>query len=92
MSSVYGSISITLPWTNGALSFSTLTDLGGHAPRIYTPEHWFALVNEHDVGLSVFEPASALYFSGVRVPGDPGSTGFGTNYFDPHGDVHVQPQ
>jgi len=73
----------TLPWTNGALSFSTLTDLGGHAPRIYTPEHWFALVNERDIGLSVFEPASALYFSGVRVPGDPGSTGFGANYFDP---------
>ncbi len=73
----------TLPWTNGALTFSTLTDLGGHAPRIYTPEHWFALVNEHDIGLSVFEPASAFYFSGVRVPGDPGPTGFGANYFDP---------
>ncbi len=73
----------TLPWSNDTLSFSTLTDLGGHAPRIYTPEHWFALVNENDIGLSVFEPASALYFSGVRVPGDPGPTGFGANYFDP---------
>jgi hypothetical protein len=73
----------TSPWSNGALSFSTLVDLGGHAPRIYTPEHWFALVNQNDVGLSVFEPASAFYFSGVRVPGDPGPTGFGANYFDP---------
>jgi len=43
--------------------------------RIYTPEHWFALVKQHDIGLSVFEPASAFYFSGVRVPGDPVPTG-----------------
>jgi len=74
----------TSPWSNGELSFSTLVDLGGKAPRLYTPEHWFALVKEeNDVGLTVFEHASALYFSGVRVPGDPGPTGFGANYFDP---------
>ena len=42
-----------------------------------------SIVSENDIWLSVFEPASALYFSGVRVPGDPGPTGFGASYFDP---------
>jgi len=73
----------TAPWSNGELSFSTLTELGGHGPRLYTPEHWFTLVKDSDVGLSVFEPSSGFYFSGVKVPGDPGPTGFGANYFDP---------
>lgn len=74
----------TAPWTAGELTFSTMNQLGQPpTARSYTPEHWGALVKENDVGLTVFEPASGFYPGGFMAPGDPGPTGFGTNYFAP---------
>ncbi len=46
----------TLPWTNGALTFSTLTDLGGHAPRIYTPEESLEIPVQLDSGRTILIP------------------------------------
>ncbi len=74
----------TAPWTADELSFSAMTQLGLPSTRPYTPEHWGALAkDDNDFGLTVFEPASAFYPGGFVAPGDPGPTGFGTNYFAP---------
>jgi len=74
----------TAPWTADELNFSAMTQLGLPSTRPYTPEHWGALVkDDNDFGLTVFEPASAFYPGGFVAPGDPGPTGFGTNYFAP---------
>ena len=71
------------PWTNGTLSVSTMPQLPNSSPLFYAPEQWAAFVDASDVGLAVFVPGVAPYVGGFAAAGDPGPTGFGTNYFAP---------
>lgn len=70
------------PWTNGTISFQNMPPLPGGSRLIYAPERWGALVDNQDMGLTVFNPSTAPYFGGFVAAGDPGATGFGTNYFN----------
>ncbi len=72
----------TKPWTNDPISFTTMPILPNGSPPLYAPEQWAAFVNNSDLGLSVFIPGVAPYFLGFAAAGDPGPTGFGTNYFN----------
>src|SRR5882724_1551796 len=71
------------PWTNGTLSVSTMPQLPNSSPLFYAPEQWAGFVDASDVGLAVFVPGVAPYMGGFAAAGDPGPTGFGTNYFAP---------
>jgi len=72
----------TRPWTNDPISFTTMPLLPNGSPPLYAPEQWAAYVDNTDAGLAVFIPGVAPYFLGFTAAGDPGPTGFGTNYFN----------
>src|SRR6267143_5906159 len=72
----------TKPWTNDPISFTTMPLLPNGSPPLYAPEQWAAYVDNTDAGLAVFIPGVAPYFLGFTAAGDPGPTGFGTNYFN----------
>jgi hypothetical protein len=72
------------PWTNSAVSFATPPSEHPVNQLFFTPEHWAALADGRDVGLTVFVPAHYPYFGGlVSFAGSPGPTGFGAIYFTP---------
>ncbi len=72
----------TRPWTNDTVSFTTMPLLPNGSPLPYAPEQWAAFVDNSDMGLAVFIPGVAPYIGGFAAAGDPGPTGFGTNYFN----------
>jgi len=72
----------TRPWTNDTVSFTTMPLLPNGSPLLYAPEEWAAFVDNSDMGLAVFIPGVAPYIGGFAAAGDPGPTGFGTNYFN----------
>ena len=72
----------TSPWTNDPISFTTMPVLPNGSPPLYAPEQWAAFIDNSDAGLAVFIPEVAPYFGGFTAAGDPGPTGFGTNYFN----------
>jgi hypothetical protein len=78
------SYSGTAPWTDGAVSSYVLPVPGQAVPQRYVPEHWAALVNEKDVGLTVYVPHQYPYAAGLQFAGTSGEFGSGANYFRPH--------
>jgi hypothetical protein len=77
------SYSNTAPWANDAVSFVTMPQLPMGSPTLYASEQWGAFVDNSDQGLTVFVPGMAPYIAGFAAAGDPGPTGFGTEYFAP---------
>jgi len=72
----------TRPWTNDTVLFRTMPLFPKGSPSLYAPEQWAAFVDNRDMGLAVFIPGVAPYIGGFAAAGDPGPTGFGTNYFN----------
>jgi Bacterial Ig domain len=79
----FASDSSTSPWTNASVTFFSMPQLPVGSPTLYASEHWGAFVDSNDNGLTVFVPGMAPYMGGFVAAGDPGPTGFGTNYFAP---------
>jgi Bacterial Ig domain len=73
----------TIPWANASITFVMMPQLPQGSPTIYASEQWGAFVDNNDQGLTVFVPGMAPYIGGFSAAGDPGPTGFGTNYFAP---------
>jgi len=71
------------PWAHAPVSATTMPSLPEYSPMLYTSELWGALVDTQDFGLTVYVPGQYPYAYGFNAPGDPGPTGFGTNYFHP---------
>lgn len=71
------------PWTNAAVTMITLPYLPSSIGTLYTPEQWAAFVDKNGNGLTVYIPGVFPYVGGFAAAGDPGPTGFGTNYFAP---------
>jgi hypothetical protein len=74
----------TAPWTNGAV---TMTEFQAYtfSPVLYAPEHWAALVDSQNVGLTVYVPSQYPYVAGFAEPdpGPGGPTDNADNYFAP---------
>ena len=72
------------PWTNGALTVTRFPDIGLPNPPVTALEHWGALVNAQNLGLTVYMPSSGPVYIGF-VSFDPTSLGGpednSTNYF-----------
>jgi hypothetical protein len=75
--------SSTTPWANAPVTFVTMPQLPLGGPTLYASEQWGAFVDSSDQGLTVFVPGMAPYIGGFAAAGDPGPTGFGTDYFAP---------
>ena len=75
--------STTTPWTNAAVTFTTMPFLPMFGPTIYASEQWAAFVDSNDSGLTVFVPGIAPYVAGFAAAGSTGPSGTGTNYFAP---------
>jgi hypothetical protein len=73
------------PWANGAVSVTQFPNLPAFSPELYVPEHWGALVDTQDLGLTVFVPSQYPYVLGFASlsPGGSGPTDDWTNYFAP---------
>jgi hypothetical protein len=71
----------TEPWTNGDVTSLPLPPQPS-SPIFYTPELWSALVNNKNIGLTVFVPGSYPYAQGTSVPPG-GPPNHGANYFKP---------
>lgn len=69
------------PWTNGEVTSLPLPPRPS-SPVFYTPELWSALVNNKNIGLTVFVPGSYPYAEGSSVPPG-GPPNHGANYFKP---------
>jgi Big-like domain-containing protein len=78
----YGGVS---PWANGAVSVTQFPNLPAFSPELYVPEHWGALVDTQNLGLTVFVPSQYPYVLGFASlsPGGSGPTDDWTNYFAP---------
>ena len=73
------------PWANGAVSVTQFPNLPAFSPELYVPEHWGALVDTQNLGLTVFVPSQYPYVLGFASP-SPGGSGPAddwTNYFAP---------
>ena len=71
------------PWTGGAVTAEALPYPGEpNLPR-YVPEHWASLVNDQDIGLTVWVPRQYPYANGLRWDGTTGEFGYAANYFRP---------
>ncbi|HXY47854.1 MAG TPA: Ig-like domain-containing protein [Terriglobales bacterium] len=75
------------PWTNGVLKKTQFPNLGQPNPPVTVLEHWGALVDSNNAGLTVFSPSSGPLYIGF-VAQDPNQPGGGpqdnsTNYFAP---------
>jgi len=83
----------TSPWTNGAVTVTQLPDLPQFSPVLYVPEHWGALVDAQNVGLTVYVPSQYPYVVGFSAPdpGPGGSTDNATNYFAPTPSLTLAP-
>ena len=73
------------PWANGAVSVTQFPNLPAFSPELYVPEHWGALVDTQNLGLTVFVPSQYPYVLGFASlsPGGSGPTDDWTNYFAP---------
>lgn len=73
------------PWTNGVVTVTQFPDLPQFSPVLYVPEHWGALVDAQNVGLTVYVPSQYPYVVGFAAPdpGPGGPTDNATNYFAP---------
>jgi len=71
------------PWTNSAVTTTTLPDLPQFSPNFHASEHWGALVNVQNQGLMVYVPSPYPYVDGFSAPdsGGGGPTDNYTNYF-----------
>jgi hypothetical protein len=82
----------TAPWTNGAI---TITQLPAYtfSPILYVPEHWGALVDTQNVGLTVYVPSQYPYVVGFAEPdpGPGGPTDNADNYFAPAANLTIGP-
>ena len=80
----------TTPWTNGAV---TVTQFPAYtfSPVLYVPEHWGALVDANNVGLTVYVPSQYPYVAGFGEPdpGPGGPTDNADNYFVPSASLWV---
>jgi hypothetical protein len=70
----YGGVS---PWTNGAVSVTQFPDLPAFSPELYVPEHWGALVDSQNMGLTVFVPSLYPYVLGFAAPSTGGQWAHG---------------
>jgi hypothetical protein len=72
----------TQPWTGAEVNNLRLPSPPNPSPTLYTPELWMGLVNDQNVGLTVFVPGQYPYATGnSRVT--PGDTNASYNYFVP---------
>jgi hypothetical protein len=71
------------PWTNAPVTSQLMPQLPQMTPTLYASEQWGAFVDNSDQGLTVFVPGMAPYIAGFAAAGDPGPSGYGTNYFAP---------
>lgn len=69
------------PWTNGTVSIAPLT--AQTSPLMYAPEHWGALINAQNMGLTVYVPSQYPWVHGICFPGIGGPIGEGTSYLAP---------
>ena len=67
------------PWTNGDVTITAVPQRP-KSSSFYTPEQWGALVNNKNIGLTVFVPGSYPYAEGTSVPPG-GPPNHGANYF-----------
>jgi hypothetical protein len=67
------------------VSVTQFPNLPAFSPELYVPEHWGALVDTHNLGLTVFVPSQYPYVLGFASlsPGGSGPTDDWTNYFAP---------
>jgi len=72
------------PWTGRPVTANPLSAPGQAAPVQYVSEHWAALVNAQDVGLTVYVPNQYPYAVGFQLAGTSGEFGSAANYFRPH--------
>jgi Bacterial Ig domain len=72
----------TEPWTNAEVNNLALPSPPNPSPTFYSPEQWEALVNNQNVGLTVYVPGQYPYATGNSRPST-GSANSGTNYFLP---------
>jgi len=83
----------TAPWTNGAV---TMTEFQAYtfSPVLYAPEHWAALVDSQNVGLTVYVPSQYPYVAGFAEPdpGPGGPTDNADNYFAPSAFLTIGPK
>jgi hypothetical protein len=75
----------TSSWTNGAVTVTQFPDLPQFSPVLYVPEHWGALVDSQNVGLTIYVPSQYPYVMGFAAPdpGPGGPTDNATNAFAP---------
>lgn len=75
----------TSPWTNGTVTVTQFPDLPQFSPVLYVPEHWGALLDTQNMGLTVYVPSQYPYVVGFSAPapGPGGPTDNATNYFAP---------
>jgi hypothetical protein len=71
------------PWTNAPVTSQLMPQLPQMTPSLYASEQWGAFVDNSDQGLTVFVPGMSPYIAGFAATGDPGPSGYGTNYFAP---------
>jgi len=83
----------TAPWTGGALTVTQFPNLPSLSPYFYVSEHWGALVNTQNMGLTVYVPSQYPYVLGFAAPspGPGGPTDDATNYFAPLGNFTIGP-
>jgi hypothetical protein len=72
------------PWTGRPVTANPLSAPGQAAPVRYVSEHWAALVNAQDIGLTVYVPNQYPYAVGFQLDGTSGEFGSAANYFRPH--------
>ncbi len=72
------------PWTNDTLTVRLIFDFPPEAPgTFFNSEKWVSLVDNEDVGLTIFVPTQYPHHRAASFPGTPGPTGTGTNYVAP---------
>ena len=75
------------PWSNGAVTATQFPNLPQAIGQLYGPEHWGALVDAQNTGLTVYVPSQFPYFNGfsaVDPTGPGGPADDSTNYFALH--------
>lgn len=80
------------PWTGAAVSVTALPRLSESSPEFALREHWSALVNGQNNGLTVFAPPNAAAV-GLQIPeGAGGARGNATNMFRHISVFGIEPQ
>lgn len=70
------------PWTNGAVSTTQFSNTYT-GPFLWVPEHWGALLNAQNIGLTLYVPSQYPWVSGQYFAGSGGPTGDATSNFSP---------